>query len=436
MLAMQSSNYSVGLSEIHRLMGETFAMPSEVLQSVLRFRIETASEGTPKGPRRGEEAYGMLADCDHPAGLIPSFLKIFKVAAPSRLERIRFLIRLALFERHWMFQGMPYCSLNMREVAGVKILGHLSRQVLGRRGEIAPSLRCLIESGWRCGIDIRRRLAGQLCCAVYVLESMNLVHGDLSLGNVLIGRDASGLEVAVLCDFDGFYHPSQPLLPLEYEGKPVRRCGSDGFFYPELLEQISERDPDVCVRTDRLALGALICQIMVWGSETAEKLGRYELLGNSDISSRSLSGLPPDILEGWPQGFGLLEEGLKATSLDAIPSPRRWLEELGGPPIPLPVLKIRNRNRSKWERIVCLRTPQGTLQSIDSELRSVIYRRTGGSVSFLFKWQAEAPLMVKRGRGLLPGRISSDQATLEVGGKIVSVPWELEYVEDYSPGSV
>ena len=429
-----ASSYSVGPAAIKRLVGKSFELHSEVLQRPVRFRIESAAEGTPRGPKRGEEAYGMLVDCDHPTGLIPSFLKILKIDAPGRLERNQFLMRLGLAGEHWMFQGFPYGSLSMVQIGGVAVLGHVSRQVRGPSGDVAPSLKQLIETDWSFDLERRRRLAGQLCCTVHVLEGLELVHGDLSLGNVLVGWDweSGGGEVAVLCDYDGFYHPSQPLLPLEHQGKPVRRCGSPGFFYPELLEQIRKHAPDVAVRTDRMALGALVCQLMVWQSGTAEQLGRYELLDDSDIESRNLSRLPPSLWEAWPQGYDLLEEALKATSIESMPSPRRWLAELGGPPLLPPLLLIRNRGYTDWQQLVRMGSPTGTLGAIDPELQAVSFERLADGVRLTFGGPASGPLMVKQNALDFPKPVASNQVTLQIGGHVVSGPWGFECTADDS----
>jgi hypothetical protein len=297
-------------------------------------------------------------------------------------------MELGLSDRHWMFSAMPYGVLPLEAINGIEVVGHLSRRVVDRAGRIAPSLRHFIsEEQWRRPPVERRRFAGQLACAVHALEAIGLVHGDISLDNVLLGWDEHDAEVAVLCDFDGFHHRLQPPLPLRAGRVCVRKVGSPGFQSPRLLDEIAAGKSDVEVCTDRFALGALLCQILAWQPATAARLGRHELLSNDMACGRTLSGLPNELTAAWPAGFDMLRQALEAPGPEHMPSPQAWLEAVGGPLVASPRMALRNpRKNGGKELVVELGSPSGDFGKVAPELGEVRFRRLSGSVELEFLW--------------------------------------------------
>jgi serine/threonine protein kinase len=181
----------------------------------------------------------------------------------------------------------------------------------------------------------RRAFAAHLASAVSGLEQVRLVHGDLSPGNVMIGPGPNERHACCICDFDGFYHPYQPAaVPRVFERVPSRPLGNPEYRYPALAERIAKDkkgvDQSVFVETDRFALGVLICEMMVWNSTVAKRLGRGQLLDAAIIMSRKLEKhVPDDIINEFPKGFSLLDKALKAGSCGDMPEPVAWLSSLG-----------------------------------------------------------------------------------------------------------
>lgn len=287
--------------------------------------------------RTGLEAYGVLIDCHHPTiGKLPSFLKIFKLDIAERQGRTDFLVRSGLAKNHdWLFQGVPYAWLPRSAINGVEIIGHVAMQIGARYGGGAEDFGRLKEQdAWDAiPAKMRRTYAAHLCCAVAALETMNIVHGDLSAGNIMIGPGPDGETVCCLCDFDGFHHPSVPPLPRMVNGIPCRPLGTAGYQYPELLQRIAAdttmSDAGIMVETDRFALGTLICEMVVWSSSLARGLQRYELLTPEMIVRQAVTDLPNEVRDIWPQGFVLLDRAANAGSISDMPSPEDWLSALG-----------------------------------------------------------------------------------------------------------
>src|SRR5579862_9462862 len=375
--------------DIKRLWGQSFTLP-QLDRSEVEFSIPR-QEG-----RRGFEGYGLIVDCHHP--IKNGFLKIFRLPVLERHERTKFLIStLALSKQHWLFQGLPFGALQNVPINGLPITGYVTRLITMKAGGQATDLAHLMTNKkWTYDLGTRKRFCGQLCCAAVTLEALDLVHGDISLGNVMIGTDINGAEAAVLCDFDAFYHPTQRLLPLTVDQKPCRPSGSEGFQYPELLADIFSKNPNVCVRTDRFALGAIICQMMTWDTDTDERLRRKELLRSKDIAARDLSGIPDFVRTSWPDGYQLLVKSFKAMSIRDLPGPRDWLALVGGPAAPSTgdlaehtIIVQKRRGRTVLLRQpVSLKSAAGTFGRVDDELEEVGFSHLGDKILLEFGWAA------------------------------------------------
>jgi Protein kinase domain. len=384
-------------------------------KSDVTFRIPIPDPGA-GWPRGGLEAYGLLVDCHHPVhGTIPSFLKVFREDLIERRDRNKFLIQLGLAKHHpWLFHGMPYLSFRGK-VNGVQIVAHAARQLI--KGSQSEDMSRLRDHGqWNFGLDVRRRLAGHLCCAVAALEQLDFVHSDLSPKNVVVTTAPDGSPAAVLCDYDGFIHPGQAMLPMEFRPK-----GTQGYQSPEVVERLDRKDPDIWVDSDRFALGVLACEIMVWQPNTADELNRGELLTSDFVRKRDASGVPAALQKRWPDGFKLLQRAMKAPSKQALPSPAEWLHALGVrlpadlvPAIPLtgiPRIAIRRRfghpPRITEVREVRLRSDRGSFRNVDPnhrELAAVEFVRRQGTLALKFAWKS--PVILTR----------AGQATITVDG--------------------
>lgn len=409
--------------EVKQLSGGRFELVDRSSGDLITFKIlPPSSNGSIIRP--GGEAYGVCADGDGPGGSLPAFLKIFRVDIPERRQRNLFLAGTRLARCHWMFRGVPFGFLS-REINGIQVHANLSHRIRNRSGEIAAPVGDLLEEGeWTTSSDQRIRFCGQLCCAVYALEELGLVHGDISLGNVLIGWDDEQGDVATLIDFDGFYHPKLPLLPLKVGRSEVRRAGSPGFFSPLVLEE-AERSPEsVCVRSDRMALAALVFQLMIWEDWMYEELNQVELLPEELIRSRDPSLLPEQITSTWREGWELLCEALAASHHRGMPGPRAWLALLGGPQPPEPYLIIRNRQLFFRKKVV-LSNLSGSFESVHPALRDVVFDRSLDKVKLFFSWNEPVLRSTSEGGGMAQGT----QVILRPGASVSSNSWTFDYLQ-------
>lgn len=280
-------------------------------------------------PRAGMEAYGIPIEvhCKNNQPIF-GFLKIFKLDIPVRQQRIKYLVHEGINKWHPLFNGVPFAVVN-ETVNGIHIKGHVARNLIDSKCHFSDEMQIIKEKGlWNFNWDERVRMAGQLCIAVEKMESHGLVHGDISSKNVMITL-MNGKPSLILCDFDGFYHPKQDILPRKFNNRPCRPLGLEGFRYPEILETPND-DEDVCIKTDRFALAALVCEIMTWDKNTDSLLNRDNLMDDDTVRSRSTKSIPNSIVKKWSKGFDLLDFTLKSTTINNMPVPSEWLNLLTG----------------------------------------------------------------------------------------------------------
>jgi len=319
---------------VQKLYGQTFSIKNIASNAdeIIEIQLKEVFRA-----RRGTEGYGLRAIHRHrKLGNLHAFLKVFGKDIPQRRQRSEFLVKQGLAKRHeWVFQGVPYAWFNRRNVNGAEIVGHLTKFIGLQYGEPAEDFSVLKENGqWDGYLPLERRsFAAHLASAIYALERLDLVHGDLSGGNLMIGSGPEGRHICCLCDFDGFYHPSQEKLPRKFEGELTRPLGSSGYRYPELIKRAradkDDDDENLFVEADRFALAVLICEMMVWNTDLGKKLARAELLDEDVITSRKLSDIPDRTKGSFSQGFELLEKALHAGSCQDMPTPDDWLRCLG-----------------------------------------------------------------------------------------------------------
>jgi hypothetical protein len=287
--------------------------------------------------RSGNEAFGFPITCYHPdRGPLSSFMKIFREEVPERDARAQFLVlEKGLAASHpWMFHGVPYTVIGRgTQINGVYITGHVALQIGAAFGKPAEDFQRLkAQDKWdgRYIPETRKFLAAQLCAAVATMEESNFVHGDLSPGNIMIGPGPTdGQPICTLCDFDGFFHPQAPNLP-----RMFRPLGSPGYQYPDLQNRISAdkgMSETIRVETDRFALAALVCELVIWSPDLPERLGRGNLLPDQvePDALRNGSYIRDDVRSLWPEGFILLDCAFQASDVGSMPSPEAWLRLFG-----------------------------------------------------------------------------------------------------------
>jgi hypothetical protein len=431
------NGYIVVAKDLLALYGKGFAVPVAGTKQPLKFEVP----GAPQNQRfQGTEAYGVLVDCLHPArGRLRSFLKIFRYDIAERAPRTAFLINTGLARKHpWIYHGVPYAWLRRFEVAGVPIVGHVALQIGAEFGRAAKDFARSRFSWDAESMRTRKRLAGQLCVAVLGLERMEITHGDLSPGNIMIGPGPNGETTCTLCDFDGFHHPSQPLLPRTINGNPCRPLGSPGFQYKSLIDQIrrdpENKDPSIKVETDRFALAVLCCELVVWSQGLGDHLRQDTLMANASGQATSLDHLPKSTIDLWPEGFALLERALAAKTIDEMPSPESWLLALGFTGATSPLLpgsrpRIRffrsfGNNRTRHAE-ANLTSDEGDFSSIDPALSAIRFQFDGQELNLEVTWTHDvfiAPPCPIQANGPGPRRL-----VLSLGQSIRTNGWEIEF---------
>lgn len=431
------SNYSIAGIDLKKLYNQSFQITNKNSSGKIKFNIPLPAEGW---PRTGLEAYVVTVNCNHPSrGQVPSILKIFKQNIGERAQRTRFLIDLGLAKHHpWLFQGMPYAAIKLMPVNGVQIVGHIAQHILGKNRGPSEDVFRLRQSGeWTYPWDLRKRLAGHLCCSVFALELLGVVHGDISGRNLVIGAAPDGFPAAILCDYDGFFHTLQPLLPSKYDGIPCRPLGSPGYQYPGLLEDLAANKPNIYVESDRFALAALVCEIMIWSDAVAKKLGRETLLDDNIVRSRNLSKIPADVRKLWKDGFDVLENAIRANTLKAMPGPANWMQALGvsvdpevlQPQITFkhrPHIEIRRRRGTLVNKIqhIRLQTQSGDLKKVAPELAQIEFSAPPSSLTLHIKWKA--PIFLRRNGKLVELGMGPSKVPVQPTDVVVSNHWELE----------
>jgi serine/threonine protein kinase len=433
-------SYVIAGTDLKMIYGSRFSAHNLASGQQVNFSIPKQKPGWPRG---GLEAYGLLVDCEHPVhGTVPSFLKLFRLEIPERHPRSTFLIRLGLAGHHpWLFQGMPYCAIDST-LNGVRLLGHIARQIgAGAAGNVEDVSRLRENDLWNFSWEDRRRLAGHLCCAVHALERLGIVHGDLSSGNVIVGGAPDGGPAAILCDYDGFFHPSQPLLPTHFKNKPSRPVGSSGYQYPSLFRQLVGGAANPFVETDRFAMGVLIFEFMTWSADLKFRLDRCQLLDDDCISARNLSRLPRDVRALWPEGYDLLASAMAADKLSDMPGPMSWMRVLGVP-IPYDVVStstskfthrphvtIFRRKGFRRDKLTEVRlvNARGTLGPAHTDLSPISFALSSGSLTLSFAWN-EAVFLRREGRQHDVGHGPID-VSVQGGDVVISNFWEFELAD-------
>jgi hypothetical protein len=424
----------------------TAAKLKQIYGASLLIKVRDGSEAIiripqqPTGwPRGGAEAYGLRTELEinRPSGkeTIPAFLKLFKIEVKERENRTRLLIDMELAKKSHFFHGIPFGWLGRFNINGVELNAHFTRMIAGPyNGGPEDFGRLRVNGRWTgVGAGHRRRFAAELAAAVAGLERANLVHGDISPGNVLIGQSSKGQDICILCDYDGYASKWVPRLPRKDGSFHIRPMGTFGYQYPSLiaaLEADSHSDADLWVETDRFALGVVLCEMLVWSDDVDQLMqaeGRGQLLTSELITSRDLSRLPTRVIDAFPQGFMLLDKALHANGPTAMPSPEDWLRVLGfeeaveykGRPLIALFQRVGN-GRTKLGAFR-LMNPSGDFGKAAPQLAGIKYAFEERKLELQF---ATAPRVRRRREGRL--------ADIAAGGATVSAnPGDIYYMGEW-----
>jgi len=246
-------------------------------------------------------------------------LKMFHLPTMERHQRSVFLAALALHTlplRDKPFSAAPTEAIRgvLRTVEGdkIEVFGNLAPFVEGERfGD-------LLRSGESPTWSARLSLARQLVIAVEVFEEAKLVHGDLSADNIMIVDPITDSPKLRLIDFDGFFHPEVPVVPCS------RRQGGRAWGTPGYRSAAFRKTQDVVVTTDRVAMAALVAEVLLLLPDDADNfLERETLLSQRDIENGT-PRIPKEIQDRCPDACSLLIDAVMAAAPDRAPSPKTW----------------------------------------------------------------------------------------------------------------
>lgn len=315
-------------------------------------------------------------------------LKVFRLPTPERLRRSRYLSNLSLatlpsLSALPLFAAAPLWTVNtVLDVPGegtLGVTGHVARFIHGR------SFEDLLMKGWDPPLETRTRLARQLCMAVEILEGSGaLVHGDLSAANVMItGAEGSNPKLCLI-DYDGFFHPDVPAVPISKDVSGGRSWGTPGYRAPGF-----RKGSDALVDSDRVAMAILVFELVALRPEDAGDLEGDTLLEQRDIDARA-PRVPERIAERWPDGWALLKEAILAESARHAPAPRVFrhaLEQLDrlsrapisarGPVTVAPPFVVFVRRFGQEDRQVRLSRSGGTFRPVSPDLAWLSYSLEG-----------------------------------------------------------
>jgi len=282
-------------------------------------------------PKRGGEGYVFPVRVRLGSFTRLFAMKTFSSSSTTRVDRSVFLTQLRSFlEGDPRFQALPIWAVDTLEVGGVLLNGHIAPLVGGIGDSGWRELRELFGSGewFELSTKIRRVLLKDLALAVRKMEDCGLIHGDLSLANILVDVSAEPKELA-LCDYDAFVFNG--VEPIE---RPNRPLGTLGFQSPNLFEQyLADREgkADISVDTDRFALAALIATSEMWSKDDAieaGKRGQNSIVSEAVLHSRSLASIKKEQALRFPSGVALLAKALSAKRSEDMPAPIDWVHAL------------------------------------------------------------------------------------------------------------
>jgi len=310
-------------------------------------------------------------------------LKFFFAPTVERKQRFAFLRALGLSQlplRCGVFSAVPVDWISGPvNIAGMGVL-----PIDGYIAPLAPgqTLEELICGGWNPPLEVRVHVARQLCAAIEVLEGGSLTHADLAPRNLLVSDHKSATPTLRLVDYDGFYHPRVPQIPI---GRGGRTWGTPG--YRARIFHEGEGKADSVVNSDRVALAALVMEIVTRMPEDDDALDetfvRQEAIQAGDPS------LPREIAARWPEGAEMLARAVKEANPQSAISPKEWRAALSrlltsgavtssstsGPSSGHARFPIRVCRYAREDVHVPLRMPKGSFAQAAPELSWLSYER-------------------------------------------------------------
>lgn len=244
--------------------------------------------------------------------------KSFTIQCAERDHRMRWMCERRLCDcgQLWLLQGAPYRHLPAPYHA-----------------QICPFVTGRTWDSWkgdevRLTPDQRLYLALSLAEAITLLEAgLDLRHSDLSPGNFIIDLKAqNGLPNLSLIDFDAYYHPAVPVLPIG-RGQTL---GTPGYQAPEFVRA------NQVIRTDRFALAVLLHEILALGDDPDLGEPDHRFFEQEDLNRGQAR--PTTRFESyWGQDvYQLTVRAFSARTTGDRPAPQEWCDAflaLGTPPV-------------------------------------------------------------------------------------------------------
>lgn len=346
-------------------------------------------------------------------------LKVYKQPSPERRERVGFLSSIGLRELLPVFFAAP-CAAVTDVIAGPRSGGDAAPEVLVE-GLLCPYVdgqgfnELLARDEWDAPTEARCSIALQVCNAVRVLEGGGLAHGDLSATNLMITGLGGAWPEARLIDYDGFHHPQMPLIPVTVGRDGGRGWGSDGYRH----SAYRVGDSMTVVSTDRVALAALVMELVVVRPGMLQALGRDTLVDQSVVDTNCIPRLPDEAVQLWPEGHELFVEAFGASSPELAPEPERWcraLRSLAAPPAPARSWVLVVEDGSEAPRQAALARDENSLDGLSPKLSWLRYVRRGEVLEL--HGESESVVFVRRAGAMTRhrGRIA---ITVEPGDQVL-----------------
>jgi hypothetical protein len=266
------------------LAGSVLAIGEEV------YRLKDYDPAYPGLPpwRSGAEgkAYPLLGR----DGAVAAYLKFFARPTQKRLKRTGWLIGQQMHTWLPELAAAPLLWLDTRlsprsaEIA-FDFAGYLAQAV---PGETWLELKNrLVEAGTSLSEDFRWRCIENLVLATAVLETMSIIHGDLSPNNIVIDPAAPAGEPALyVIDFDAFVASAAgPHQALDVASGGT--YGTEGYCPPDLAARAAEGDGSAVPYSDRYGRDVLMLELLfmdpaVPPDDPAAKWNRDELARRHD----------------------------------------------------------------------------------------------------------------------------------------------------------
>jgi len=235
-------------------------------------------------------------------------LKSFQILCDERIRRMQWLSARQLCKYDKLLGGAPYQFFG--EPYYVQICSFVEGQTWSK-WKSNPNLK--LTPAQR--IILAHSLASTACL---LEESIELVHGDFSPGNVIIKGNHT-FEMSLI-DFDAYFHKQVPVLPKE-QG---RTRGTFGYQFSDLA-----KNEHSIVRSDRFAMAVLIHEFLCFDFHDNPGTEDEHLLITQDDIASGQARPDANLAVVWGNEINdLAWKALRATKQELCPSPREWRTSL------------------------------------------------------------------------------------------------------------